>query len=101
MKIQIIEGYQHPESRGRKDSSEVSWSQKGFAHMGSLYPVEIKIPLKSHADAHKVGMYELGGGSFKVNQYGSLELSRWDMELLPCSDIKTANSSASFQQKQA
>ena len=82
LKIEILKGHEQPESRTRRDSNEISWSQKGFAHLGGAFPVEIKIPLQNASHAYSVGLYDIDTKSFRVGQYGNLELSRWELHLV-------------------
>ena len=83
LKIEILKGHEYPESRARRDNQELTWSQKGFAHLGGAFPVEIKIPLENATKAYSVGVYEVDVKSFRVGQYGNLELSRWELHLTP------------------
>jgi hypothetical protein len=83
LKVEILKDHAQPISRPRKDTNELSWSQIGFAHLGGVFPVEIKIPLQSGTHANPIGVYTVANSSFKVNQYGGLELNRWEITLVP------------------
>ena len=82
MKIQIIEGHHAPESKPTKDNN-VRWSQKAYLHNGGVFPVEMILSIPDASAAYPVGEYTISDDSFKVNQYGGLELSRWDLKLVP------------------
>lgn len=88
MIIEIIKGSDVPTSRQFKNKpDELSWSQPAFAHLGGHFPVEIKLPLKNATFAHPVGKYNLDKDSFKVGQYGDLEINRWEINLVPISSL--------------
>ncbi len=93
MKIEIIEtnGSHIPVARtfpakGDKPARTV-FEQKAFAQMGGIFPVEFKITHDDHNDAYAVGVYELSPDSYKVNQYGQLELDRFGLKLIPASNV--------------
>jgi hypothetical protein len=92
MIIEIIKGAEKPESRKFKNSDDLSWSQKGFAHMGGVFPVEIKIPIENASYCNPVGKYHLNPSSFKVGQYGDLEINKWNIELIPVNSNASAPS---------
>jgi hypothetical protein len=82
--IEIIKGSDQPISKSFKNKpDELSWSQKAFAHLGGVFPVEIKVPIKNPTHVHPVGKYSLHPSSFKVGQYGDLEINRWEINLNP------------------
>jgi len=47
------------------------------------FPVEFELSLNDSAPANLPGRYSLSDSSFRVNQYGSLEINRFDMTLVP------------------
>ncbi len=59
------------------------FKQEAFAHRGGRFPEEFQITLESAADALPVGEYTLAPQSFVINQYGDLELSRYDKKFIP------------------
>lgn len=73
-------------AKGDKPARTV-YEQNAYVHMGGLFPVEIKLTHSDHNDAYAIGKYELSPSSFKVNQYGQLELDRFGMALLPYADF--------------
>jgi hypothetical protein len=81
--IEIIKNHEQPTSRQFKGQEDLTWTQKAFAHMGGVFPVEIKLPVKNASYANPVGKYVLSDASFKVGKYGDLEINRWDIELVP------------------
>ena len=63
------------------------YEQKAYAHTGGVFPVEFKITHDDHNNAYPIGKYELAPSSYKVNQYGQLELDRFGMKLIPYADF--------------
>lgn len=85
MKIEIIEGYNKPVSTeiNKKDGSKgIVYAQKCYLHTNSAFPVEFELPLKDLNQAYQVGFYTLSPESFRVNNYGGLELNRYDIHLV-------------------
>lgn len=81
MKITIVQGHHQPDSRNTQKGT--MWSQKAYADLGGAFPAEIKISLQSPERAYAVGEYELSPQSFKVGQYGDLEVNRFNIKLVP------------------
>lgn len=79
MKISIVSGFENVISsvRGEKTYHE----QQAYADLGQAYPVPFKITLESPNQAYGIGDYELDPASFRVNQYGSLEINRFGFKL--------------------
>lgn len=73
-------------AKGDKPSRTV-FEQKAYAHLGGVFPVEFKITHDDHNNAYDIGKYQLAGSSFKVNQYGQLELDRFGLALNPYADF--------------
>jgi hypothetical protein len=90
LKISIIEGHHQPISRTTKNG--VMWNQDGYVHLGGAYPSKMKITLESPAAAYGPGEYELSPESFRVGQYGDLEVNRFGMKMVPISLAKSATS---------
>lgn len=63
------------------------YEQKAYANMGGVFPVEFKITHDDHNNAYPIGKYQLAPSSYKVNQYGQLELDRYGMKLIPYADF--------------
>ena len=72
-------------AKGDKPARTV-FEQKAYAHLGGVFPVEFKITHDDHNKAYKVGVYQLAPSSFKVNQYGQLELDRFGLALVPSTE---------------
>lgn len=73
-------------AKGDKPARTV-FEQKAYVHMGGLFPVETKLTFDDHNDAYAIGKYQLAPSSFKVNQYGQLELDRFGIKLTPYADF--------------
>ena len=73
-------------AKGDKPARTV-FEQKAYAHLGGVFPVEFKITHDDHNNAYDIGKYQLSGSSFKVNQYGQLELDRFGLALTPFTEF--------------
>lgn len=93
LKIQILDtnGANIPTPRkfpAKGDRPERTvYEQKAYIYTGGVFPVEFKITHDDFNDAYAVGDYTLATSSFKVNQYGQLELDRFGMSLVPLADF--------------
>ena len=83
MKITIVEGHHQPESRTTQKG--LMWSQKAYADLGGAFPAQMKITLQSPNEAYRPGDYELSPESFRIGQYGDLEVNRFNIKLVPVS----------------
>lgn len=92
LKISIIEGHHQPISRNTRNG--VMWNQDAYVHLGGAYPSKMKIPLDSPSGAYPPGEYELSPDSFRVGQYGDLEVNRFGLKIVPFSLAKTAQPSS-------
>jgi len=63
------------------------YEQKVYAHLGGAFPVEMKLSFDDHKDAYPIGKYELSKSSFKVGQYGDLQIDRYNTVLTPLADF--------------
>lgn len=54
-----------------------------YADMGGAFPVEFRFPVESATHTIAVGQYQLAQSSFKIGQYGDLEIDRFSMMLIP------------------
>jgi hypothetical protein len=80
MNVSIIEGFHQPATKTIKENT--FYEQKAYADFEGPYPVEFKIALNAPVDAYPIGSdYELDPSSYKVNQYGNLELDRFNIKL--------------------
>lgn len=84
LKVEILKDHDAPISRSinTRNGPKTIHEQKAYAHFGGAFPVEFKLPLDSPADAYPVGKYTLSPTSFQVNQFGSLEINRFDIRLV-------------------
>lgn len=92
LKIEIIKDHEAPISRtiNTRNGQKTIHEQTAYAHFGGAFPVEFKIPLDSPASAYPIGKYTLAPSSFQVNQYGSLEVNRFDMRLVQLKPAEAA-----------
>lgn len=66
--------------------------QVAYLHLESTkFPVEFQLSLGRSDSAYPAGMYSLSDSSFRVNQYGSLELNRFAMKLIPVVSAASVN----------
>jgi hypothetical protein len=80
MNVSILEGFHLPTTKTIKENT--FYEQKAYADMGGAFPVEFKLPLNSPVEANPIGSdYELDPASFKINQYGNLEIDRFNIKL--------------------
>lgn len=82
MIIEILDGYQLPESKTTRDGKPYT-VQKAFVNLGGAFPQEIELRIESPAHAYAIGKYTLALESFRVNQYKKLEISPFQMSLQP------------------
>ena len=66
----------------RVNDNEI-YEQQAYLHTGNAYPTPFKISVPSPSDSYPSGKYTIGPSSFKVNQWGTLELDRWNFKLIP------------------
>jgi hypothetical protein len=59
------------------------YEQKAYVHLGGVFPVEFKLSHDDHNNAYEAGTYKLNPESFKVGQYGDLQLDRFNIKLEP------------------
>lgn len=64
-----------------KNGSRTIHEQQAYLHTGAAYPVPFKLSLRNAADAYPSGKYTLDPSSFQVNQFGGLELNRFEIRL--------------------
>jgi hypothetical protein len=81
--IEILTGHELPESRhvGQGEKRREIHFQRAYAHFGGAFPVEFNLPLEKPTDMYRIGKYQLSPQSFKVGQYGDLEINRFDIRL--------------------
>jgi hypothetical protein len=86
LKFEIIQGHNSPVSK--KFGEREVLLQEIYMHNGSAFPIKI---ILQHNNAHEclaVGEYTLDPSSFRPNQYGSLELDRFNLKFNPISTSK-------------
>jgi len=54
----------------------------------SKFPVEMNVSLGENDQPYPAGKYEIAESSFQINQYGSLELSKYNLKLVPVAEDK-------------
>ena len=58
--------------------------QKAYAHkQGTKFPVEIQISLEESQSPYTPGRYQISDESYKVNNFGRLELDPFRLSLIP------------------
>lgn len=66
--------------------------QQGYLHKPSLrFPLPFQIPLTKDTRPYPTGCYTLSPESVRINQYQSLELTKFSLELIPLVDTKSAS----------
>lgn len=83
--IMLIEIFQENSQKCVKSVKDNNfYYQVAYLHLESTkFPVEFQLSLGSNDPAYIPGKYTLSDSSFRVNQYGSLELNRFAMQLIP------------------
>jgi hypothetical protein len=56
--------------------------QRAALDLGDGYPLPFYVPLRSAELAYAPGEYQLAPECFRVSQYGSLEIDRYNVRLL-------------------
>lgn len=83
--FEIVKGHEQvtPNTFGTGEKARTVMQQDLYMYNGDLYPVKT---VHSFDNAHEqlpVGKYYISPKSFRVNQYGSLELDRYNTVYLP------------------
>ena len=79
--VEIIEGHHLPISKTIKEKTY--YSQKAYIDLGGPFPVEFDLPIEAPVNANPIGKgYVLCPSSFKVNQYGNLELDKYNTKII-------------------
>lgn len=66
-----------------KNGQRTIHEQQAYLHTGAAYPIPFKLSIRNAAEAYPSGKYTLHPSSFQVNQFGGLELNRFEMRLVP------------------
>lgn len=79
--IEIVAGHDRPESRfiGKDENKREVYQQSAYMHNGEAFPQKLTLMFDSLSECLTVGKYSLNPKSFRANQYGSLELDRYNM----------------------
>lgn len=83
MQIEILEGRNEVKAIQKRDGSGSYYVQVAYIDLGKAYPEEFQFGVASPAHGYPVGRYRLAPQSFKVNQYGRLEINGYDFKLIP------------------
>ena len=87
MKVSILKGHEQVQQKQVKDRT--FYEQLAYAHLGGAFPVEFRLTVRDAHSGYPVGDYELDPGSFRVNQFNSLEINRFELKLQPlASELK-------------
>ena len=83
--IEILEGRNTPIARNvnTKKGPQTFFHVDAYAHLGGAFPVQFRLPAQSSTHIFSPGHYQLSPESFKVGQYGDLEIDRFNMALVP------------------
>lgn len=84
IQVDIVQGTNDVISRTVTDkngNTKQYFNQFGYVHLGDAYPIKIKIPLESPAQAYAVGEYELNIRSLRVGRFDSLEVDSYNIKL--------------------
>lgn len=85
MRVEVTDEVLTKEIPAKEDRpSKTIFSQVCFLHLnGRKYPIQFYAPIDSLGSAYPAGEnYTFAPESFSVNQFGSLEFSRFDMALV-------------------
>jgi hypothetical protein len=85
LKFEIVQGHNTPTTK--KFGEREVLLQEIYMHKGGPFPLPVTI---QHNNAHEclpVGEYTLCPSSYRTNQYGSLELDRFNLKFLPLKKI--------------
>lgn len=76
----------------RTAGGKTYYYQQGYLHKPSQrFPVAFQIPLTKDSRPYASGCYTLSPESVRINQYQSLELTKFSLELLPLPGAKNAS----------
>jgi len=84
IQVDIIQGTNDVISRTVTDKNgqqKQYFNQFGYVYLGDAFPVKIKIPLESPAQAYPVGEYELNIRSLRVGRFDALEIDDYNIKL--------------------
>lgn len=94
LKISIVIGHDRPELvKTRGEKAREFYSQKAYIYNGKAFPEEIKLSFDTLPECLEVGDYELDSSSYRANQYGSLELDRFNLKFNRINENKLSKAS--------
>lgn len=67
-------------------SDRVLYEQTAFAHLGGVFPVEMRLTHNDLSEVLQVGKYKLHLNSFKIGRFGGLEIDNFNIVLEPVSE---------------
>ncbi len=81
LKIKIVDGHQHVQSREFKtdNGTRVSYWQDAYMENGGAFPERMKLPVENESSALAVGAYVLLNTAFKTDKYDGLEVDRFNL----------------------
>lgn len=78
--FEIIQGHNAPRSRKIGDRDKLE--QDIYLHKGDAFPEKFINQFNEAHEVLPVGLYSLCPTSFKANQYGGLELNKWEKKFI-------------------
>lgn len=83
--VKILKDRNTPIARNvnTKNGPKTFFHINAYADLGGAFPVEFRFPVESATHVFAVGEYQLAQSSFKIGQYGDLEIDRFNMMLIP------------------
>lgn len=87
IQIEIIENANAVQSRSftNQKTGEIKqyYNQYGYVHLGEAFPIKMKVPVESPAQAYPVGKYQLSLQSIRVGRFDALEIDPYNIILEP------------------
>lgn len=80
LKFQIVQDHHQP--RGVKRGEREFLEQDIYMHKGEAFPTKVTLSFQNAHECLGVGFYSLCPSSYRTNQYGSLELDRFNMKFI-------------------
>lgn len=91
--IEIIEGRNRPLSKVIKEGTpdqKTFYEHEAYLHQNGAFPVQCRLPAKDVTHILAPGKYTLSPNAYKVGQYGDLQIDRFNIELIPLPNQKSA-----------
>ena len=78
--IEVVQNHDRPEQKKTTGEKPREYFQQvAYIHNGAAFPQKISLSFNSLTECLEVGKYTIDASSFRANQYGSLELDRYNM----------------------